>query len=108
MYAALYWLDHVRFDDVSSSIEDAMDDFLTPPSRISRRGSGYMISTFRSGTFCLRRAQHDQGADMAALDYVSAIPLHKASDKGHLDVVEFILEHHVNVDARDGRAVSPR
>ncbi|XP_055379033.1 protein phosphatase 1 regulatory subunit 12A isoform X1 [Condylostylus longicornis] len=49
----------------------------------------------------------NNGGDLEEPDYQGATPLHIASANGYTKVVEYLLEHHVNVDSVDKDLWSP-
>lgn len=75
-------------------------------AEMSRRGvTQELIDETRSSTELRMlddlRLLAEDGVDLEAYDHQGATPLHIASANGYVRAVDFLLDHHVNVDATD-------
>ena len=126
-YAAEHWVDHARFENVSSSLQDGMKRLFDPnKSHLSVWTWMYdpeMVDTRRYDFFQppeKPRATHlhyaalcgihdvveflivERSQDVSALGFDgSETPLHSASRCGHADVVQQLLEHGAFTEAQD-------
>jgi ankyrin repeat protein len=123
-YAAEHWVDHARFEDVSSDIRDEMDHLfdknkpylatwiwlydiensrkrgqISPPLAQPDATPLYYAALcgFRDVTEGLLNA-HPR--DLNARGGQHETPLHAAVHKGHLDVVLLLLDHGASVESR--------
>jgi len=127
-YAARYWVDHAKFEDVALRIQDGMerlfhpgspylaawlwiydvdwdvfrrsiDDLTEHPSRPEATALYYAALCGFSGVANYLICTHAE--DVNALGGDRGTPLRAASSGGHLDVVHLLLQHNANVnDAR--------
>jgi hypothetical protein len=131
IYAARYWVDHARFDDVSSSIEEAMERLFDParshfatwvwiydidhPFReimsapyptLPRAVSLYYATLcgFRGPLECLTATRPQ---DVNARGGYHSTPLHAGVSEGNIDVVTLLLEHGAVINALDGWRQTP-
>lgn len=75
-------------------------------AEMSRRGvTQELIDETRSSTELRMledlRVLSEEGADLEVTDHQGATPLHIAAANGYVRAVDFLLDHHVNVDATD-------
>ena len=121
-YAARYWVDHARFEDVSSCISEAMEYFFdvakphwaawTRVQHIDVSWTRYSLSPGIEGAFPLYYASlcgfHDVVEHLVGKypDHINATggwlvaPLVAALYRKHFDVAEFLFRHGADVDVR--------
>ena len=128
-YAALNWVDHAKFENVASQVQDAMENIFDPTkphflewvrihnvddphSNIDQlEKSGISTPLFfvaLCGFSCL--AMHlivTRALDVNAKVHYNWTPLFAASRNGHVDVVQVLLDHGANVNAQDIYDQSP-
>jgi ankyrin repeat protein len=131
IYAARYWVDHARFDNVSSSIEEAMvhlfdsarphfatwvwiydidNPFLEimfatyprPPGAVS-----LYYATLCGFRGLLEYLAVTRPQDVNARGGYRSTPLHAAVSEGNIDVAILLLEHGADVNALDRRGDTP-
>jgi len=131
IYAARHWVDHAQFEDVASTIEDAMDLlFDSTNSHFTTWVWIYDIDyPFRDimftehptipaavplyyATLCgfhglVGRLISACPQDVNARGGYYVTPLHAAFAKGNLDMARLLLEHQVNVTALDDEPLIP-
>ena len=124
-YAAEHWVDHSRFEGVSSDIRDGMDylfDRNKPHfaawiwlydvensrrrDRISRHRAQPDATPLHYAALCGFRDLAERlltacPEDLGARGEHHETPLHAALDKGHLDIVLLFLDRGASVDSRD-------
>ena len=131
IYAAQHWVDHAQFEDVSSTIEDAMEPlFDSTKSHFATWVWIYDIDyPFREVMF----AEHPTPPRAVPLYYVTlcgfqglaerlsvtcpqdvnargghhGTPLHAALAKGNFDMARLLLDHHADVTALDYEPLIP-
>jgi ankyrin repeat protein len=132
-YAAEYWADHARLDDVSQNVEDGMKKLFDPSKPhlsvciwicdpnvlLSSRSPRVERPSALRGTFLHYAAlwglrsivkflviEHSQ--NVHSQDFTDDVtPLQLASRNGHVEVVCFLLEHGADVTARDKTGLTP-
>ena len=126
-YAAKYWLDHARIEDVSSKVQDGMNRLFDPnkshfpvwvwiydlergkdqPSRYRSERPGKARATpLHYAAFCGMHdvakfliVEHAQDVNARGFDF-GKTPLHVTSDRGYADIAQLLLEHGADVDIR--------
>ena len=125
-YAAQYWVDHARFEDVSSDVRDWMKRLFDPSD--TYLSAWLHLYDPEDSSSRILNSEHPVGARATALHYASfcgihdvaeflivehsqdvnargfgdqETPLHVASRQGHADVVLLLLEHGADADAQD-------
>jgi ankyrin repeat protein len=94
-YAARYWIDHARFENVSSLIRDAMEYFLDADKPHWASWSRVQMADVEWESF-------------SVLDPDAASPLYFASLVGFYDLAELIVgKHPEQINARGGEMVTP-
>ena len=130
-YAAEYWVDHARVEDVSSSVRDGMKRLFDPSERHfsawvsvydpedsrrrikeSARPVKARATALHYAAFCgihnvamFLVVEHSQ--DVNARCFHNETPLHVASRRGHADVARVLLEHGADADAWDNEKRTP-
>jgi ankyrin repeat protein len=133
-YAARYWVDHARFEDVVSQIQDAMERLFSPrnpflsawvwihdvdsghfsmsidalkerPSRPGATALYYAVLCGFSGLVNYLISTHAE--DVNARCGRRETLLHAASYEGHLDVAGLLLDHGADVNMKNARKVTP-
>jgi hypothetical protein len=134
LYASRYWVDHARFEDVVSRIQDAMEHLFSP--RNPFLSAWVWIHDVDSGRFSRSiddLTEHPSRPEVIALYYAAlcgfsglvnylisthtedvnarcgrcGTPLHAASYGGHFDVTRLLLDHGVDVDMKNPRGNAP-
>eukprot|EP00729_Bicosta_minor_P022991 gene22991-2941_t len=71
--------------------------------RLSKTSAGKVeiLAACSGGDLRTVKAAYARGGDLNAADYDSRTPLHVAASNGWVNVVEFLLQHGADVDAKD-------
>ena len=134
-YAAEYWVGHVRIEDVSSKVQDGIKQTFHPgkihfsvwvwiydiaydrlpwlrPERSERPGNA-RATPLHYATFCdmyevakFLIVEHSQDVNAQGFDDKET-PLHVASDRGHADLAQLLLEHDADGNAQDDIGRTP-
>ena len=136
LYAARYWVDHARFEDVVSRIQDAMERLFNPRNPfLSAWVWIYDVDTgrFRASRSIDSLTERPSRPEATALYYAAlcgfgglvnylisthgedvnaecgrhGTPLHAASYEGHLDVARLLLDHGANVNTKNAHEGAP-
>ena len=122
-YAARNWVDHAKFENVASQVQDAMEDIFDPTkphflewNRIHNVDPGYSNTSRLEESGILTPlffvalcgfsgfAKHliiTRALDVNAKVHFDSTPLFAASRKGHIDVAQVLLDHGAVVSAQD-------
>ena len=131
-YAAKHWVDHARFKNVSSKLQDGMNRLFDPskchlsvwvwiydPERprhlrwrfespAAPRATPLHYAAFCGlhdiATFLI--VEHSQDVNARGFDAEES-PLHVSSRQGHVEVARVLLEHGADTEARDNDDFSP-
>src|SRR6266478_4828778 len=132
-YAAKYWVDHARFEDVSRKVEDGTKELFNPIKPhlavcvwIHKLYFDWQYEVERGERplpLCGTPLHHaaawglrsiveflvfDHSQQVHSRNFTgNATPLHLASENGHLDVVHFLLERDADVSAQDKDGRTP-
>ena len=121
-YAAWHWVEHVRYEDVASRVQNAMEELFNPtksylaawlwicnrrtindltefPSPLRETALHYAASYGFSGVVNYLIITHSEDIN-ATGGGLEQTPLYVASDSGHLGVVSLLLQHNPDVDAK--------
>jgi hypothetical protein len=121
LYAAWHWVEHVRYDDVASRVQNAMEELFNPtksylaawlwirngrtiddltefPSPLRETALHCAASYGFSGVVNYLIITHAE--DINATSRGWETPLYVASASGHLGVVSLLLQHNPDVDAK--------
>ncbi len=133
-YAAQHWVDHAKYEDVASQIQDAMEQLFNPskpylvawtwirdvdshrvpetihdledrPKRPKATALYYAMLCGFSGLANYLILTH--GEDVNANRGSRGTPLHAASYEGHLDAVRLLLTHGADVNTTNKRKQTP-
>ena len=97
-YAARYWIDHARFENVSSVIEQEIECLFD-------RNKPYLKSWFDIYT---HDTEHSSSNNLRGLTSPSAVPLYYVAFCGFYDIAEHLLDAHPqDVNAWGGEQVAP-
>jgi len=135
LYAAQNWMDHARFEDVVSRIQDAMERLFNPrnpflsawvwihdvdrPFRTSRsidalteRPSRPKITALYYAALCgfgglVNYLISTHAEDVNAQCGRHATPLHAASYEGHLNIARLLLDHGADVNTKTADKRTP-
>ena len=132
-YAAEYWVDHVRLEDVSRTVEDGMKRLFDPNKyhfsvwvwthdledrywcreRRGERPSDPRGTPLHYAALCgidvvvkSLVIEHPQDLDTRCFDHKSTA-LHLASRKGHIGVIRVLLDNGADADAQDNYQSTP-
>ena len=126
LYAARNWVAHAKFENVSSEVQDGMEELFNPtkqhlrtwiqihnvveylPKSIDECPSielYYVASCGFSGLAKHLIITHAQ--DVNAKVYDGQTPLHEASGQGHADVAQVLLDYEADINARDNGMWTP-
>ena len=129
LYAAQNWVDHAKFENVASEVQDAMEDIFDPSKphflewirmhnmdfphgNIGQiKESGISMPLFfvaLCGFSAL--ARHliiTRGLDVNARVYFGWTPLFAASRNGHVDVAQVLIDHGADVNVQDIMSQTP-
>ena len=130
-YASEHWLDHAKFENVQSEIQDALKDLFNPKRPHLRaciwvhnvelkytydpEGSSYSAAKqppplkatpLYYAVFCgfselAKWLVTTHTEDVNAKCYDDRTPLHVASEEGHLDAVHVLLDHGADVNSQN-------
>jgi hypothetical protein len=128
LYAAKYWVQHARYEDVASRVQTAMEelfnptkphlaawvwihdvdehgvhDLTQPPS--SPRGTALYYAALCGFSGVANYLIITHGEDINANSGSFGGPLHVASCFGHDEVVYLLLQHHVDVNITSSRSL---
>jgi len=119
-YAADYWVHHLRFGNVSTQVQEAMEYLFDPDmphfefiihgadaTSMDKDRSTLLHLASRLGRLDLARLLVEHGADAAAQDKNRSTPLHQASRSGSVEVARLLVEHGANVTAQDKDQSTP-
>src|SRR5713226_2814932 len=133
-YAAQHWVDHAKYEDVASEIEDLMEQLFNPskpylaawtwihdvdlyriretiddledrPKRPKATALYYAMLSGFSGLANYLILTH--GEDVNANCGILETPLHAASHKGHLDAVRLLLTHGADMNTTNKDKITP-
>jgi hypothetical protein len=130
-YAAQYWVDHARFEDVSSSIQDAMEqlfdeegpsfatwiwihdvDYPFRPHMLDAHPPEPEAAPLYYAALCGFRglvehliAIHPEAINFKGGNHGSAV--NSALMKGHVEIAMLLLEHGADVNTMDSRGLPP-
>ena len=126
-YATEHWVDHARFENVSSVIQEGME-------RLFERDRGHFATWIKACDLDRPRESSSTPFTVPVPLYYAALcgfydiagrlvvthpqdinarggrlitPLHAAIDKGHVKVAQLLLQHGADVNARDGQHRTP-
>ena len=129
-YASVYWLDHARFENVRSEIQDALKDLFNPkkphlraciwmhnmdtdnlqwdddadaeqPPPLRATPLYYAVFCGFSELAEWLITTHAEDVDDKYDLYLDRTPLYAASQEGHVDAVRVLLDHGADVNAQD-------
>ena len=120
-YAARNWVDHAKYENVASQVQDGMEHLFNPTKthlrtwirmhNVDKEFPSKRIDEFPSielyyAAFCGfgDLAKHliiTYKLDVNAKVYEDQTPLHAASIWGHADVAQVLLDHEADIDTQD-------
>ena len=127
LYAAENWVDHVRFENVASQVQDGMEQLFNPMKphfrewvQIHDVHRGFVSKPINKwpsielyyAAFCgfSRLAKHlitTHALDVNVRVKADWTPLHAASDQGHADVAQVLLSYGAELNAQDTAKWTP-
>jgi ankyrin repeat protein len=134
LYAAQHWVDHAKYEDVVSRIQDAIEQLFNPskpylpawtwihdvdsgrvrrtirnlkerPKRPEATALYYAVLCGFSGLANYLISTHGENVNAKCGNH--GTPLHAASYKGHLDAARVLLAHRVDVNATNEEKKTP-
>ena len=133
-YAAPYWIDHAKFEDVALGIQGDMERLFSPHNpylaawdwiydvdqgydrgpigALAERPKPPTATALYYASLCGFSGVANyiictHGKDVNAVSVYHKTPLHAASYKGHIEVVRVLLDHGANVNTTDGNNKTP-
>jgi ankyrin repeat protein len=133
MYASVHWLDHAKFENVRSQIQDALKHLFNP-KRPHLRACIWMHNVENKLAYLGHSAAEQppplkatplyyavfcgfselakwliatHAEDVNAKCYHDRTPLHVASQEGHVDAVHVLLDHGAHVNSQDHISWTP-
>jgi hypothetical protein len=128
LYAAQNWVDHAKFENVASQVQDAMEDIFNPTKphflewvRIHNVDDDNLINPYEkcgipTPLFFVALcgfsglAKHliiTHALDVNAKVHFNWTPLFAASRNGHVEVAQVLLDHGADVNAQDNYNQTP-
>ena len=121
LYAAENWVDHAKFENVESQVQDGMEELFNPTKphlrtwirmhNVHRYINSEQIDECQSieleyAAFCgfSGLAKHlisTRALDVNAKDFEGWTPLHTASSWGHAEVAQVLLDYEADINAQD-------
>ena len=127
LYAAEKWVDHAKFGNVATQVQEGMEELFNPTKphlrtwiwihNVVEGSDSEKIDKFPSielyyAAFCgfSGVAKHliiAHSLDVNAKVYEDRTPLHIASNRGHADVAQVLLDYEADINAQDTRKWTP-
>ena len=127
LYAAEKWIDHAKFGNVASQVQEGMEELFNPTKphlrtwirihNVCNAIPPQTIDKFPSielyyAAFCgfSGLAKHliiAHSLDVNAKVYDDKTPLHEASYRGHADVAQVLLDYEADINAQDSAKWTP-
>jgi hypothetical protein len=118
LYAARYWVDHAKFENVASQVQDGMEELFHPTKPHFRTWIQiHDVVQIQSKPICPSielyyaafcgfggLAKHliiTHGLDVNTKVYGHRTPLHATSIQGHTDVAQVLLDYEADINAQD-------